>query len=102
MGLYNIFVFLIVKQDLYFKGCRICSVTFLAFFNSILDVILAELEINKFKTELSIVVLDGRYIPENLMQSFGKEPVVGILLNLNKVPRLPSALSNSFARPYRP
>ena len=92
MNLDNVFVFFIMKPYLDFKRCRICRITFLAFLDSVLNVISAELEVDKFKTQLSVIIFDGRNIPEYLMKTFSKEPIIRILLNLNKVRHLQNFL----------
>ena len=80
----------IIKTYFYLQGSCECRISFLAFFDGVLEIILtgAEREVYKIQTQMSAVIGDGRDVIEHFSKTFPKEPIIGILLDLNEVRHL--------------
>ena len=80
----------IIKTYFYLQGSCVCRISFLAFFDGIFQLILTgtEREVYKIQTQMSAVIGDGRDVIEHFSKTFPKEPIIGILLDLNEVRHL--------------
>ena len=77
----NFTCFFITKMHIDLDWSCISCITFLAFFNRILDVFLTQLIINQFQTQID----DWRNILKHFSQTFVKEPLIWILLHFDEV-----------------
>ena len=72
----NFTCFFITKMHIDLDWSCISCITFLAFFNRILDVFLTQLIINQFQTQIACVIDDWRNILKHFSQTFVKEPLI--------------------------
>ena len=89
---YDLSAFLIIKPYIDLKWSRVSSVSVLTLLDRILHVILAELEIHKLETQMTVVVRDRRNVSKYFLQTFFQEPAVRILLHLDQIGYLQNLL----------
>ena len=77
--------FLVQKPCLNSERSGICSVALLTLDYAVVGVVNIELIIEKVKHKVSCVVGNTGHIAENLLEAFLQEPLVGLLLNFDKV-----------------
>ncbi len=77
---------LLIQQTRGNTQCRgICRVSLLTFDDRIVRMIHIERIINEVEHKVVLVVVDTRYILEDLLESFLEEPLIGFFLDLDQV-----------------
>ena len=76
------------ETNLNLHRCCISCISFLTFLDTVLNIIFTQLEIYKFQTKLTCIISNWRNISKYLFKAIFKEPLVRVLLHLNKVRHL--------------
>ena len=100
LGFLNVLRLIVDKTNLNFDGRGVRCIPLFALFYRILDIILAQSVINKLKAKMPGKIGNRRNIIEHFPESLVQKPLIGFLLNLNKVRNAQNLVLPGVAHPY--
>ena len=83
--LIDLIILFVVKSDLYLQRRCVGCIPLFTFLDGILRVFLAQCKVYEFQAQIAAVVCNRRDVIEHLFESFIQKPLVGILLDFDKI-----------------